>query len=271
VKIGIIGSEGVVGNACKFGFELIGHKVLSHDLKLNTSLSDVIESDLIFVCVPTPSNPDGSCNVDIVESVILELDKLTQVRKTVAIKSTIVPGTTQRLQEMCSNLSLCFVPEFLKERSAILDFTERHDLCVIGCAQSSLFFDNYAYDLIKMAHGRLPKKFFKMTSTNAEFCKYFNNSFGAMLTVFANSFYEICEKYNADYSIIKEAMTNRNFISNEYLECNEKWRGYAGPCWTKDLPALNKIAEGTGVEFFKHIIEENEKYIKTVPGGMRMK
>ena len=90
-------------------------------------------------------------------------------------------------------------------------------------------------------------------------------------TVFANSFYEICEKYNADYSIIKEAMTNRNFISNEYLECNEKWRGYAGPCWTKDLPALNKIAEGTGVEFFKHIIEENEKYIKTVPGGMRMK
>ena len=92
-----------------------------------------------------------------------------------------------------------------------------------------------------------------------------------MRVVFANSFYELAEKYGAEYDNIKNAMTNIPHIPPDYLLVNQNWRGYAGSCFVKDLPALNKMCEGTKVKFFKHIIEENEKYIKTVPDGMRMK
>lgn len=264
MKIGIVGL-GIVGNACKFGFELLGHEVKVHDLKLKTTIEELGGSTIVFVCVPTPSKPDGSCDTSVVESVVEEISRFS-FPPIVAIKSTVTPGTTKKLKMKYPNINFAFVPEFLKERSATIDFTERHDLCIIGTPEE------YVYNKIKEAHGKLPQNFVWLQNTTAaELCKYFNNSFGAMLTVFANSFYEICAKHWVLYSQVKDAMTKRDFIPDQYLECNDKWRGYAGVCWSKDLPALDKIAEGTGVEFFKHIIEENEKYIKTVPPGMRMK
>ena len=72
MKIGIVGL-GVIGSACKFGFEKLGHEVLEHDIVLNTKLSDILESSIIYICVPTPSKKDGSCDTSIVEKVILDL------------------------------------------------------------------------------------------------------------------------------------------------------------------------------------------------------
>ena len=72
MNIGIIGL-GIIGSACKFGFEKLGHKLSIHDTKLNTDIKDVLDSEIIYVCVPTPSNEDGSCNTSIVEEVIYEL------------------------------------------------------------------------------------------------------------------------------------------------------------------------------------------------------
>ena len=72
MKIGIIG-KGFVGNAISVGFESQGHEILVHDTKLNTKIEDVMEAKLIYICVPTTSTEDGSCNTDIVESVLVEL------------------------------------------------------------------------------------------------------------------------------------------------------------------------------------------------------
>jgi UDP-glucose 6-dehydrogenase len=74
MKIGIIGL-GVVGSACRHGFELIGHSVNVHDIKMNTTIHDVLDTDVIYVCVPTPENVDGSCNVDAVEETVKEIKK----------------------------------------------------------------------------------------------------------------------------------------------------------------------------------------------------
>ena len=55
MKIGIVGSKGVVGGACFFGFSKLGHEMREHDLVLDSKLEDVLDSDLCFICVPTPS------------------------------------------------------------------------------------------------------------------------------------------------------------------------------------------------------------------------
>ena len=88
MKIGVIG-RGFVGGAITNGFENQGHEVLVHDTKLNTKIEDVLEARLLYICVPTPSSEDGSCNTDIVESVLVELSELNY-DGSVCIKSTIV-------------------------------------------------------------------------------------------------------------------------------------------------------------------------------------
>ena len=79
-----------------------------------------------------------------------------------------MPGTTDYLAEK-TGLKICFVPEFLRERCAISDFIDNHDLCVIGCHSQK------TYDLIKSVHGSLPDEFVRCTPTEAELIKYFNN------------------------------------------------------------------------------------------------
>ena len=72
MKIGIVG-DGVVGSAIRLGFERLGHTVLVHDIKYGTKIDEVLDTEICYISVPTPSNDDGSCDASIVESVIEEL------------------------------------------------------------------------------------------------------------------------------------------------------------------------------------------------------
>lgn len=260
MNIGIIGL-GIVGNACKFGFELIGHNVSIHDVKLQTKIDDVLNTEIVFICVPTPSKEDGSCDVSIVEAVISEL-KRHSYPGIVAIKSTVPPGTTKEMIAKF-DLNICFIPEFLRERCAVTDFTENHDICIIGTS------DEQTYEKMKTCHGTLPEKFIKLTSDEAEFAKYFNNIYNATLITFANSFYEACKLKGVNYTNVKNAMINRKHINSNYLECNDNFRGFGGMCLPKDTSALAKIMENTNVKFFDNLLEENKKYKITVYKGMR--
>ena len=65
MKVGIVG-VGVVGAACKFGFELVGHNVSIHDIIYDTTLTDVLDTEIVYICVPTPHAEDGACDVSIV-------------------------------------------------------------------------------------------------------------------------------------------------------------------------------------------------------------
>ena len=260
MNIGVIG-VGVVGGACQFGFELLGHNVLIHDIALRTSIEDVLNTEIVYICVPTPQSEDGSCNIDIVRQVILSL-RVHNYLGIIAIKSTTVPGTTQQLRDE-TGMNICFVPEFLRERCAITDFTENHDICIIGCS------DDDTYDVIKKCHGSLPEKFVKLTPSEAEFCKYFNNVYNAMLIIFANSFYEACKQSDVDYTNVKNAVTNRKHIHGNYLECNDNFRGFGGMCLPKDVSAMANLMKDSRIDFFDNLIEENKKYKTTVFKGMR--
>lgn len=261
MKIGIVG-VGVVGEAVKYGMEKIGHKVTVHDIRLDTSINDVLDSEIVFVCVPTPSTEEGSCDTSIVESVVTELNKLSYTG-VISIKSTVSPGTTERLNEEHGG-SICFVPEFLRERCATTDFIENHDVCIIGTKEDRIF------DIVKKAHGKLPDKFVHVSETEAELCKYFNNIYNATLITFANAFYEVCESLGADYTEVKNAIVNRNHINDIYLDCNDNFRGFGGMCLPKDTKAIAAIAKDkTHNTFFDDIMRLNSTYKTTVFDGMR--
>ena len=281
MKIGIVGI-GVVGGAVQYGMEKLGHDVKVHDIRLDTSLSDLVDCKIIYVCVPTPMGDDGSCDIRIVESVVEGLIKTNGYKGIIAIKSTVIPGTTSKIaNQLGLGLSplirdghaiygyptLCFVPEFLRERHAVSDFTENHDVCVIGCN------DSYAYHLIRESHGHYPQEFVRMTPTEAELSKYFSNVFNAMRIIFANGFFEVCKSLGADYTKIKNAVVKRPTMKNIYLDCNEKFRGFAGVCLPKDTAAFAKLAEDLGIDaqIFRTIVSDNNLYVPTVFEDMRLK
>tara|TARA_R110000787_G_scaffold40066_10_gene99854 strand:- start:8721 stop:9512 length:792 start_codon:yes stop_codon:yes gene_type:complete len=263
MKIGIIG-VGIIGGACKYGFEKLGHKVICHDIALDTNIEDVLDTQITYICVPTPSDEDGSCNTSIVESVVHELHGLGY-SGIVAIKSTVKPTTTEKLIKE-TGMEICFVPEFLRERCSISDFTENHDLLAIGT------YSQTTYEMVKLCHGNYPKNHSHLTPTEAELLKYYSNVINALKVVFANEMYEICKTVGADYTQIKETFIKRGTTKDLYLDVNDNFRGYAGMCLPKDTKALDSFVKELGLDLklFETMESENNKFKKTVFSGMRL-
>lgn len=264
MKIGVIGL-GVVGEAVKHGFERIGHTVRGFDIKNpNTNLGQLLDAQMIFLSVPTPCREDGTCNTNIVEQVVADIEQ-KGYPGLVVLKSTVTPGTTDMLAKRHPGLRLAFCPEFLRERAAYTDFVENHDVCAIGA------YNPEDYDLIKEAHGNLPKAFARLSPTEAEFSKYFSNLYNAMRIIFANSFYDVATRSGADYSKIKRAMVLRSNIEDAYLDCNENFRGFGGVCLPKDTTAFAAFVRSQGLDLglFELIVNENKKLKLTVFNGMR--
>ena len=264
MNIGVIG-HGVVGSAISSGLRELGHNIGVYDIKYkNSSIADVSDAEICFICVPTPSDDSGECDTSIVRKVVSELGDVNY-KGIIAIKSTIVPGTTEDLKRKYPNLILSFVPEFLRERCAFGDFTDNHDTCIIGTE------DKEVYDKIKESHGRYPSKFLQVSPTEAELTKYFNNVYNSTLIIFANSFYEVCKDLKVDYTKIKNAIVNRPHIVDRYLDCNDNLRGFGGVCLPKDLKAIAALCERRklNIDFFEILLRENDKYKTTVYNGMR--
>jgi UDPglucose 6-dehydrogenase len=166
MKIGIIG-WGTVGSAVGEGFKMLGHDVKKHDPKLNTVINDVLDTEIVFICVPTPSGENGECDLSIVHKTIKDL-KFLEYSGVIALKSTSVPGTTQTIINQYNDRDICFVPEFLRERSALEDFVRNHDVLAVGCHTDR------TWHRVCEAHAWLPKNTVRMTPTEAEILKYYS-------------------------------------------------------------------------------------------------
>jgi UDPglucose 6-dehydrogenase len=249
MNIGIVG-VGVIGEACKYGFEKLGHKVYVHDIRLGTVLDDVVreDMDIVYFCLPTPSNEDGSCNTSIVEEVLTDVvakyhHLQLYPRVILAVKSTVEPGFTQKMIEKLKYERIAFVPEFLRERCAISDFTEHMDLLAVGTDSDEI------YSAIIANHGKYPKAVVKLTTTEAELLKYYSNVFNAMRIIFANEMYEISNALGANYSKVKDAFMMRKTATDIYMDVNENFRGYGGMCFR----AGTKIYTKNGLENIEDI------------------
>lgn len=262
MKIGIVGM-GIVGNANYSGFNMLGHDLVMHDTKFDTSIDEVKDTEIVYLCVPTPTI-DDRCDTSIVESVIAELAQINYAG-IIAIRSTVYPGFTEQMNEAYTDLSICFVPEFLRERCAADDFINNHTLLAVGTN------DPHVYKKIVESHGHLPKNTKQLSPTEAEILKYFNNTFAALRIVFANILYEVCEKLECDYSKVKDSYVLTGKTVDLYLDVNKKLRGYGGMCLPKDVLALASVLEDLNLDFnlIKSIDSDNKKLNSTVFNGMR--
>jgi UDPglucose 6-dehydrogenase len=259
MNIGIVGL-GHVGGAVRFGFETKrGHNVSVYDKKLSdTSLKGLLaNSELVFICVDTPQKSDGSCDTSNVEALCTEINMLAESEgkvRDVVIKSTVEPGTSERLAKQLNWIRLAVNPEFLLERSAIHDFCHQ-DICIVGTEYQDL------YNKIVSAHGNLAAQFIKTTPVNAELVKYFCNVFNATRIIFANLFYDVAKRVGADYDECKTIATKRHNMIDAYLDCNEHLRGFGGACLPKDANAILAFCtrEGVSYKFLRGLLEDNER------------
>lgn len=255
MKIGIIG-RGTVGSAVYEGLEYLGHSMSFFDPAYPGSvLQDVLSTDLVFVSVPTNQLPNGDCDTSIVERVVAELDQASY-QGLVAIKSTVIPGTTQRLSNQYPSLKICSVPEFLRAKTALADFIHNHDLLIIGSTRHE------DYELVRRAHGPYPQHVACVTPTEAEVVKYFNNVHHAMQVTFANITYEVCEKMGANYMNVYNAITRRDCINKAYLMANKNTRAYGGHCLPKDTSAWNNLLKKLDIDvsLIQSVIDDNERF-----------
>lgn len=270
MKISIFG-KGFVGGTVYEGLKIIGHKVFFFDPKYenSNSLSEVCSKDIdiVFICVPTNPKENGECDISIVENVLETLRKYNYPG-IIAIKSTVIPGTTEKLIKKYENEKICHVPEFLRERCAISDFLDNMDILVVGSKKREIA------EKIFDVHKFLPKDYVWTSPTEAELIKYFNNVYNALRITFANGFYEVCKKLGADYQKIYQAVIKRNTISGHYLRCSENIRGFDGYCLPKDSRAFSEFVKRLDLEIkpeiFEVVVKDNKKYPKNVLEGMRM-
>lgn len=263
MKIGIIG-WGAVGSAVGEGFMMLGHDVSKHDPKYNTTINAVLHTEIVFICVPTPSDERGQCDISIVHETI-DILKSNNYKGIIALKSTSVPGTTQSIIDKYQDDNICFVPEFLRERMALEDFVKNHEVLAVGCKS------DIAWSKVCEAHSFLPKNTVRMTPTEAEILKYYSNTFNALRIIFANAMYELSEKLNCDYKIILETFLMRGTSTPDYLSCSPNLRGYGGMCLPKDVKAMASLFKNLDLPFdiFNTIDSDNSKLLKTVLEGMR--
>ena len=260
MKIGIIG-KGTVGKAVYEGLNHLGHQMSFFDPAYDGStLNDVLDTDCVFVSVPTNQAANGDCDTSIVESVCAEL-AAANYKGLVAIKSTVVPGTSEKLLALYQAsptqwpLRICSVPEFLRAKTALADFMYNHDLLIIGSHRQDDF------DMIKEIHGNLPKNVSCVSPTEAEIVKYFNNVNHATQIIFANIAYAVCKKLGVDYNNVYNAIIKRDSINPAYLMCNENLRGFGGHCLPKDTSAWNNLVKNLGLEFsmIQALIDDNAR------------
>jgi UDPglucose 6-dehydrogenase len=257
MKIGIIG-KGTVGKAVYEGLEYLGHEMSFFDPAYEGSVLDhVLDTDCVFISVPTNQAANGDCDVSIIDQTVQEL-ATAEYAGLISIKSTVIPGTTDRLQKQYPRLRLSMVPEFLRAKSALADFVYNHDLLVVGCVNKA------DADLIVEIHGSFPENIARVTPTEAEVIKYFNNVHHAMSVTFANITYEVCDKLGANYMNVYKAITKRDCINPAYLMANPNMRGYGGHCLPKDTSAWNNLIKDLGLDFnlIQSVINDNEKFNK---------
>lgn len=235
MQVGIIGN-GFVGNAIYQNFK---DKVLTkvYDVRqekcLNTQI-EVLDSDIIFICLPTPMKPDGQCDLSYVMNFFKDVKLPSGHKPLFVIKSTVPIGTTDKLCEMRSELKIVHNPEFLTAVNAVEDF-KNSDRNIIGGKQEwchelrNFFLDHFPYTPIQI-----------VKSKESETIKYFCNSFLASKVAFFNNLYQICQKFEMDFDSVKAGVVSDTRIGPSHTKVPgpDGLMGFGGYCFPKDINAL---------------------------------
>lgn len=248
MNLGVIGN-GFVGSALIGGFSLSVDNIFVFDKDerlCNCSLYDLTnQSSIIFLCLPTPMNKNGACDIGIIEIVLNDIrqSKLNLKDKIFVIKSTVPPGTTTTLQTKYPEINFVFNPEFLTERTARLDFINTSRIVLGGNPEHT--------EIVEQLY-RLKFPFTKIIKTDfetAEMIKYMANCFFSTKISFMNEMKQIASATGVDWEMAKEGFMADGRIGNSHINVpgHDGSHGFGGKCFPKDINALIQKAKEVGV------------------------
>ena len=229
--VGIVG-KGFVGNAI---YENLKSKNLVKifdidPVKSLDSLESVLDSDLIFVCLPTPMYEDGTCNTEYIYNFFNQI----QTSGILILKSTVPIGTTEKLCILRPDLKIIHNPEFLTAVNATNDFLNA-DRTVLGG-----FYD--WCEIVKIfLQTQFPNIPIQITTSNeSETIKYFSNCFLASKIAFFNNLYETCSKFKLNYETVSTGVCSDKRIgfSHSTVPGSDGKLGFGGYCFPKDINAF---------------------------------
>ena len=235
--------------------KMVAEVLAAKTMVVTSNLEEAVRnSDITFVTVGTPSNPDGSIDLDQVTAASTGIGsalKRTSGYHLVVIRSTVEPGTTEQLVKpllestsgkSCGlDFGLCVNPEFLAEGLAVHGTMNPNRIIIGEC-------DKDAGDVLESFyasfHGRRMPSLLRTTPVNSELIKYANNAFLATKVSFINSFANLCEEVpGADVEVVAKGIGLDPRIGPLFLKAGLGW---GGSCFPKDLRALVEFARGKG-------------------------
>lgn len=254
-KIGVVGM-GFVGNAVFNGFSLF-YDTKGYDIdpkKTTHNIDEVLDSDFVFVCLPTPEGKDGTANIDSLHDFF---SKIKDKKAIFILKSTVPIGTTSELEKKYS-IRIVHSPEFLSARTAKIDFITSNRV-IIGSnndrdaiAVGNLFDDRFK---------GINKVFTK--PEESEFVKYFLNCFFATKITFFNEMKLLSNKLDLSWDNIMNGVLSDGRIEKMHTDVpgHDGKFGFGGACFPKDTMALSKIFEKEEINslVLNSVIKQNNK------------
>lgn len=226
------------------------------------------DSDLSFVCVGTPSRKDGSINLRNVREACKSIGKELRKKRdghTVAIRSTVVPGTTEAMiyhlqresgKKAGKDFGVAVHPEHLAEGSAVENFLHP-DKIVIGQLD-----EDSGDDVLRPYFGAGVEinddNIYRLSLREAEMEKYFSNAYLATRVSFANEMANICERFGVDYFKVRDVACKDRRLDGSFTVPG---LGFGGSCFPKDLKALMAAAEKEGYspKLLKEVLNVNKR------------
>ena len=209
-------------------------------IKATTTYNEI--DDIVFVCVGTPSLPDGSINLSYVKEAV-ENAARNMEEGIIVIKSTVFPGTTEKIlrpiaEKYSNKISLAMNPEFLREGKALHDFMHP-DRIVIGAR------DEKTAEMLKELYKPIDAPILVTNPTVAELIKYASNAFLATKISFANEIGNLAKMLGIDVYEVMKGVAMDHRISPYFLNAGV---GFGGSCFPKDLKALRAGAKKLGYD-----------------------
>ena len=249
VQIGFIG-QGWIGKHYADDFENRLYEVVRYALEAPyaENKDKVRQCDIVFIAVPTPTTVDGF-NCDAVRSSLENL----KAGATAVIKSTMLPGTTEALQEQFPDLLVMHSPQYLVEATAAHD-AAKPKRNLIGIPKDTTDFKERAQQVMNV----LPEAPYNkiMCAREAELVKYAGNCFLYTKVVFMNILHDIVATSDSNWEVVREAMIADPRIGESHTQPVHRSghdqnnpnpvRGAGGHCFIKDYEALRRYLEADG-------------------------
>jgi len=226
--------------------ELLASNLKKEHLRFSSDRAEAIRAaEVIFVCVGTPPQEDGSADMSQIEEVARMIAENLNGYKLVVEKSTVPVKTSFWIKRVMSSFKksehpfdVASNPEFLREGSGVGDFMSP-DRVIIGVETER------ARDLLVRIYERFKDRIVITNIDTAELVKHASNSFLALKISFVNMIADLCERTDADVEMVARGMGLDPRIGGSFLKAG---LGYGGSCFPKDVKALAKIGGELGVE-----------------------